>query len=91
MENIPEFEYDLGKSVANLRKHGIDFEAAQELWKDKRAICGPSDFHHGEDRALFVGKIGAKHWTAIYTLRNERIRIISVRRSRSIEAAAYDR
>lgn len=31
---MDEFEYDDGKSKANLEKHGIDFQAAQELWKD---------------------------------------------------------
>ena len=29
-----EFEFDVNKSQANLTKHGIDFEAAQALWKD---------------------------------------------------------
>jgi uncharacterized DUF497 family protein len=32
------FEYNLDKSRANLQKHGIDFEQAQELWNDAKAI-----------------------------------------------------
>jgi hypothetical protein len=28
------FEFDEAKSQANLNKHGIDFVAAQGLWKD---------------------------------------------------------
>lgn len=29
-----DFEFDDDKSKANLEKHGIDFQTAQELWKD---------------------------------------------------------
>jgi hypothetical protein len=29
-----DFEYDLNKSTSNLKKHDIDFVAAQELWFD---------------------------------------------------------
>jgi uncharacterized DUF497 family protein len=34
--------------------------------------------------------IGAKHWTAICTMRGERVRIISVRRARKDEVRHYD-
>ena len=43
METIPEFEYDRAKSDANVEKHGIDFEQAQELWRDEDAIIGHPD------------------------------------------------
>lgn len=29
-----DYEFDDDKSRANLEKHGIDFQAAQVLWKD---------------------------------------------------------
>ncbi len=32
------FEFDPAKSAENRRKHGIDFEAAQELWAGGRAM-----------------------------------------------------
>ncbi|MBD2428409.1 BrnT family toxin [Phormidium sp. FACHB-1136] len=37
-----------------------------------------------------VGKIGAKHWTAVITYRGQNTRIISVRRSRKEEIAFYE-
>ena len=37
-----------------------------------------------------IGKIEENHWSRIYTLRNEEIRIISVRRSRDNEKAIYE-
>lgn len=83
------FEFDHNKSKANLEKHGIDFQAAQELWKDPDLleIRAKSD---EEDRFLVIGLIGAKHWSAVVTHRSERIRLISVRRSRRKEIELYE-
>lgn len=36
----------------------------------------------GEPRFLVIGTIGEKHWSAVITYRNEKVRVISVRRSR---------
>jgi uncharacterized DUF497 family protein len=71
-----EFEYDAEKSAANKAKHGIDFDEAQALWD--------------EPRFLAVGRIGEKHWSAIFTLRGARLRLISVRRARKQEIEIYE-
>jgi len=78
------FEFDEGKSKANLEKHGIDFQSAQELWKDPD-LLEIQVKSEGEPRFLLIGRIGAKHWSAVVTYRNERIRLISVRQSRKKE------
>jgi uncharacterized DUF497 family protein len=84
-----DFEYDSKKSELNKVKHGIDFEEAQELWKDLSALEVPSG-HASEDRFLMIGKINKIGWTAIITYRDSTTRIISVRRWRDHEAKAYD-
>ncbi|MEA1991876.1 MAG: BrnT family toxin, partial [Thermodesulfobacteriota bacterium] len=43
-----------------------------------------------EPRFFVVGRIGEKHWSGIITCRGERIRIISVRRSRREEIEIYE-
>ena len=43
-----------------------------------------------EPRTLLVGLISGKHWSAIITHRQEHIRIISVRRSRTEERDLYE-
>lgn len=83
------FEFDPAKSAANLEKHGIDFEEAQALWSDARHLEVPAD-NRGEARWALVGRIGLRHWTVIFTRRNGRIRLISVRRARKEEAARYE-
>jgi uncharacterized protein len=43
-----------------------------------------------EPRFLVIGKISGKHWSGIITYRAEKIRIISVRRSRQEEVDIYE-
>lgn len=82
------FEYDPVKSARNRAKHGIDFEQAKRLWSGK-VVTVPSLGEYGEARYVALGVIDGKHWTAVFTRRGERIRIISVRRSRKKEVEVY--
>jgi uncharacterized protein len=41
MHNM-SFEYDAPKSALNHEKHGIDFDAAQALWKDAHRLEIPA-------------------------------------------------
>lgn len=86
---MEEFEFDEAKSQVNLDKHGIDFVAAQELWKDPHLleIRAKSE---DEPRFALIGKVGEKHWSAVVTYREGRIRLISVRRSRKKEVEFYE-
>ena len=84
-----EFEFDEQKSKANKAKHGIDFVEAQTLWEDMDLLEIPARTED-EPRTIMIGRIGEKHWSAIITYRNERVRIISVRRSRKEERELYE-
>jgi uncharacterized protein len=84
-----EFEFDPTKSAANQEKHGIDFVRAQELWRDSMRVEVPARTVD-EPRWLVIGRIDGKHWSAVVTYREERIRVISVRRSRDEEVAIYE-
>jgi hypothetical protein len=84
-----EFEFDGDKSRANKLKHGVDFRQGQALWDDPDLIEIPARTAD-EPRFLAVGMIGGKHWSAIITYRQQRIRIISMRRSRQEEIDLYE-
>ncbi len=83
------FEFDEAKSQSNLTKHGMDIVEAQLLWLDSDLLEVPAKTVD-EPRFLMIGKIGAKHWSAVVTHRSENIRIISVRRSRAEEIELYE-
>ncbi len=84
-----EFEYDPNKSETNKKKHGIDFYEAQALWDDPDLIEIPVKTGD-EPRFVVIGKISGKHWSGVITYRGEKIRIISVRRSRKEEVDIYE-
>lgn len=84
-----EFEFDDSKSRANKAKHGIDFVEAQLLWKDVDRVEIPGKTKD-EPRLLIIGRIEQKRWTAVITYRNNKTRIISVRRSRTEEIHMYE-
>jgi uncharacterized DUF497 family protein len=84
-----DFEFDTSKSQSNKAKHGIDFEAAQALWDDPDLIEIPARTAD-EPRSLVIGRVAGKHWSGVITYREERIRIISVRRSRREEIQLYE-
>jgi uncharacterized DUF497 family protein len=84
-----EFEFDAAKSDVNKKNHGVDFVDAQVLWSDPDFVEVPATTS-GERRFLVIGKIAGKHWSAVITYRGNRIRIISVRRSREEEIKIYE-
>ena len=84
-----EFEYDETKSKRNKEKHGIDFVETQLLWDDPERIEIPAKTED-EPRYVVIGKIGEKHWSVIVTYRENRVRIISARRSRKEEIEFYE-
>ena len=84
-----EFEFDKRKSESNKIKHGIDFIEAQALWEDPDRLEIPANVSI-EKRYILIGKIKDKHWSAIFTYRSGKTRIISVRRARKQEVKAYE-
>lgn len=84
------FEYDTWKLMSNLEKHGIDFQEAQELWLDP-GLVEFRLYHSGERRWAAIARLRDGLWTAIFTTRGGRIRLISVRRSTMKEVSFYDK
>jgi len=66
-----------------------DFETAKKLWEDPNRIEIPARWLD-EPRHLLIAFLNEGLWSAIYTVRNKKIRIISVRKSRNDEKEIYD-
>ena len=84
------FEYDSRKSKVNAKKHGISFEETYHLWNDPYLIRVRAKNVEGEERFAYIGLIEDNYWTAIATIRNDKIRLISCRRARKNEKVIYD-
>jgi uncharacterized protein len=83
-----EFEFDAAKSKANRDKHGIDFIEAQHLWEDEDRLEIPARTED-EPRYVLIAALEQKLWSAFFTYRAGRIRLISVRRARKEERGLY--
>ena len=83
------FEFDEKKSIANKSKHGIDFIDGQNIWNDPERVEIPAR-EMDEARFMTIGRIRKELWSAIYTIRNQNIRIISVRKARDNEKEVYE-
>ena len=84
-----KIEFDRVKSERNRHKHGIDFEAARWLFEDPDLLVVPAR-HVDEERWIGIGRIGRQVWAAVFTFRNEHLRLISVRRARAAEVTLYE-
>ncbi len=86
-----EFEWDPDKSDSNLRKHGITFLVARQVFGDpERKYKDSFRASDSEPRGLVIGKIDdGRMFTVVFTMRSEVIRIISARRSRDGEQRDY--
>ena len=87
------FEWDPRKARSNLRKHGVSFDEATSVFYDEEALM-LDDPEHSEDEERFV-LLGLSSVLRILVVihcfrrEDERIRIISARKTTSHEAGQY--
>jgi uncharacterized DUF497 family protein len=85
-----EIEFDPNKASSNLIKHGISFEESSTALLDPLALVREDPDAEGENRWVLIGMSNqARLLTVVYTLRNERIRLISARKATKKEAKNY--
>ncbi len=84
------YEWDRDKAVLNKQKHGIDFSDAVSVLEDPLAltIC---DVAAGEQRYVSLGMDGLNRLlVVVYTVRGDRIRLISARKADKLEQRQYE-
>ncbi|NEO52386.1 MAG: BrnT family toxin [Okeania sp. SIO3B5] len=76
------FEWDENKKQQNIRKHGISFEEATEIFYGIVFTIIDERYNYGEIREISIGAIqGLIIITVVHTERNGNIRIISARKA----------
>jgi uncharacterized DUF497 family protein len=85
-----EYEWDPAKAQANLRKHGVPFLMACEVFKDgNRLEHADVSGDYNEERWIVLGRAGQKILSVVYTQRGQRTRLISARRADHNEQRSY--
>lgn len=86
-----QFEWDEGKNRINVRKHGIDFSDAIDVFNHPvmTALDGRDDY--GEERWIALGWMRATMAVVVYVERcGSTIRIVSARKATKREAKQYE-
>jgi uncharacterized DUF497 family protein len=85
-----EFEWDDAKAAHNWREHGVTFEMARDAFRDAFAVEWPDDAQNaGEPRFAMLGMVEHRLLFVAYSLRKDRIRIISARKAEPHERRKY--
>lgn len=85
------FEWDEDKNDANIRKHGLDFAVAVELFQGPMWVRPDLRFDYGEPRFIGIGSIGDRIILVAFTeVDNDTIRIISLRRAKKNERSKFE-
>jgi hypothetical protein len=84
-----DYEWDEEKLAANRSKHGIDFGAVENMNWSKAIIVDRSRHADGETRFAGIGLLKDRLHTVVFTWREGRMRIISLRRSNKGEEKIY--
>ncbi|MEA2877460.1 MAG: uncharacterized protein QOF14_2656 [Hyphomicrobiales bacterium] len=86
---ITHYDWDEAKRATNIADHRIDFTAIYEFdWE--RAVFAIDDREdYGELRETAIGFIGQTLYVVTYTERNDRIRVISLRRAENPDKRKY--
>lgn len=81
------FEWDKQKSEANFAKHRIDFADVVDF--DFENALEVEQLHDGETRIMSIGPLGNRICVLIWTMRDDTIRVISLRKANKREVARY--
>lgn len=85
------YEWDPEKAEANQRKHGVDFASAVGVFEDDRAVTIRDLDFAEEDRFVAIGMdLLARVLVVVFTMRDERVRLISARKANSWERRQYE-
>jgi len=85
------FEWDENKSRINIRKHGIDFADAVDIFNHPMLTLLDEREDYGEDRWIALGWIKAMMGVVVYVERDGGvIRIISARKATRNEVRRYE-
>ena len=81
------FTWDEAKRDANLRKHGLDFTDAPEVFAGPTCTVEDSRLAYGEQRLMTLGFLRGVAVSIVHTETDDEIRIISFRKATKREIA----
>jgi len=82
-------EWDEAKNRTNLAKHGLSFEDAEQIFSGPCVTFVDGRFAYGEERLIMLGTLAGRLVVIAHVQRDERTRIISMRKGNRREQETY--
>lgn len=82
--------YDPSKNSVNVAERGLSFEVARKFEMASALIVEDMRQAYPERRFQALGFIGERLHMLVFTLRNNKVRVISLRRANSREVKLYE-
>lgn len=86
-----DIEYDERKNASNIEKHGVSFPMAKLFAINSIIVTKDQRRYVNETRHVLIGRIMGRLHVMIFTLRNDRIRVISLRKANKREVTRYEK
>ena len=83
------FEWDEQKNQINIRKHGLDFADAPAVFAGVTFTFEDDRFDYEEQRFVILGMLAGKVVVIAHTERDDKVRIISMRKATKYEQKLY--
>ncbi len=90
MQAVMDYEWDDKKDKRNVAKHGVAFDVIDGFDWDNALVSPDGRNDYGETRFIAYGYIGFRLYACVYTLRNEKRRLISLRKANQREENFYE-
>lgn len=85
-----EIEFDPAKDAANLSKHGVSLARAADMDLGAARVVEDDRTNYGEARFIALGTIGSRVHVLVFTMRDEVVRVISLRKAKPKEVRLYE-
>ena len=77
-------EWNDAKRVRNLNEHGVDFAAIHGFRWEISLTREDTRIDYKEERFVSISLIGDRHYVAVWTLRGDTTRLISLRKANKL-------
>ena len=89
MTTVGLYAWDERKRTANFREHRVDFAIVRTFDFETALVLHDDRKNYGEERYRAYGTINGRLHALVFTRREGRIRVISLRKSNTREIANY--
>lgn len=86
-----KISFDPKKDEQTRRERGLSLTLGAEIIRSQVAVRMDSRFDYGEERLIAYGYLEDRLHVCVYTVRDDTLRIISVRKANEREVARYGR